>query len=106
AVMLTYNAHMLTFDRNNGELLWETEMADWHQNYNGTSAPLIVDNLAISGTAGGDEGVRGFVAAYDITTGKEVWRFWTGPNPGEAGSATWQGKLTDDRGGGAWRSGT
>ncbi len=39
-------------------------MADWHLNYNGTSAPLIVGNLVISGTAGGDEGVRGFVAAY------------------------------------------
>ena len=52
-------------NRFNGELLWETEMADWHQNYNGTSAPLTVGNLVISGTAGGDEGVRGFVAAYD-----------------------------------------
>src|SRR5207249_4390910 len=71
-VMLTDNAHMIAFDRNNGEQLWETEMADWHQNYNGTSAPLIVGNLAISGTAGGDEGVRGFVAAYDIATGKEI----------------------------------
>src|SRR5581483_2211006 len=63
--MLTDNAHMISLDRSNGELLWETEMADWRQNYNGTSAPLAVGNLVISGTAGGDEGVRGFVAAFD-----------------------------------------
>jgi len=104
--MLTDNAHMVAFDRNNGELLWETEMADWHQNYNGTSAPLVVGNLVISGTAGGDEGVRGFVAAYDTSTGKEVWRFWTVPNPGEPGSETWQGKQTDHRGGASWMTGT
>ena len=77
--MLTDNAHIIALNRFNGELLWETEMADWHQNYNGTSAPLAVGNLVISGTAGGDEGVRGFVAAYDQTTGNEVWRFWTVP---------------------------
>jgi alcohol dehydrogenase (cytochrome c) len=104
--MLTDNAHMVAFDRNNGEMLWETEMADWHQNYNGTSAPLVVGNLVISGTAGGDEGVRGFVAAYDVTTGKEAWRFWTVPNPGEPGSETWQGKQTEHRGGASWMTGT
>src|SRR5438034_6344606 len=104
--MLTDNAHMISIDRFNGDLLWETEMADWHQNYNGTSAPLVVGNLVVSGTAGGDEGVRGFVAAYDMMTGKEVWRFWTVPNPGEPGSETWQGKQTEHRGGASWMTGT
>jgi alcohol dehydrogenase (cytochrome c) len=104
--MLTDNAHMISMDRNNGEFLWETEMADWHQNYNGTSAPLVVGNLVISGTAGGDEGVRGFVAAYDAASGKEVWRFWTVPNPGEPGSETWQGKQIEHRGGASWMTGT
>ena len=104
--MLTDNAHMISLDRRHGELLWDTEMADWRQNYNGTSAPLTVGNLVISGTAGGDEGVRGFVAAYDQSTGKEVWRFWTVPNPGEPGSETWQGKQTEHRGGASWMTGT
>jgi len=104
--MLTDNAHIMALSRANGELLWETELADWHQNYNGTSAPLTVGNLVITGTAGGDEGVRGFVAAYDQSTGKEVWRFWTVPNAGEPGSETWKGKLTEHRAGATWITGS
>jgi alcohol dehydrogenase (cytochrome c) len=104
--LLSDNAHLLALNRFNGELLWETEMADWRLNYNGTSAPLAVGNLVISGTAGGDEGVRGFVAAYDQATGKEVWRFWTVPLPGEPGSETWKGKDLEHRSGATWMTGT
>ena len=104
--LLTDHAHMIALNRSTGELLWDTEMADWRENYNGTSAPLVVGKLVISGTAGGDEGVRGFVAAYETATGKEAWRFWTVPKPGEPGSETWQGTLTDHRGGAAWMTGT
>jgi alcohol dehydrogenase (cytochrome c) len=104
--LLTDNAHLIAINRSTGELLWEIEMADWRENYNGTSAPLVVGNLVVSGTAGGDEGVRGFVAAYDAATGKEAWRFWTVPNPGERGSETWQGRQTEHRGGASWMTGT
>ncbi|HUI78548.1 MAG TPA: PQQ-binding-like beta-propeller repeat protein [Bryobacteraceae bacterium] len=104
--MLTDNAHMLALNRFNGELLWETEMADWHLNYNGTSAPLTVRSLVISGTAGGDEGARGFVAAFEQSTGKEVWRFWTVPKPGEPGSETWKAKALDHPSGATWMTGT
>jgi alcohol dehydrogenase (cytochrome c) len=104
--MLSDNAHLMALDRFNGELLWETEMADWHQNYNGTSAPLVVGNLVISGTAGGDEGVRGFVAAFDQATGKEVWRFWTVPKAGEPGSETWTAKALDHPSGATWMTGS
>ncbi len=107
--LLTDNAHLIALDRTNGELLWETEMADWRQNYNGTSAPLIAGGLVISGTAGGDEGVRGFVAAYDQATGKEVWRFWTVPVPGQPGAEevadTWRGNELH-RSGATWITGT
>jgi alcohol dehydrogenase (cytochrome c) len=104
--MLSDNAHILSMNRFNGELLWDTEMADWHQNYNATSAPLVVGNLVITGTAGGDEGARGFVAAYEAATGKEVWRFWTIPKPGEPGSETWQGKSWEHGSAATWMTGS
>jgi alcohol dehydrogenase (cytochrome c) len=104
--MVTDHAHLIALDRTTGALRWDTEMADWRQNYNATGAPLPVGNLVVTGTSGGDEGVRGFLAAFDQATGKEVWRFWTVPKRGEPGSETWQGKGLDHPGGTTWLTGT
>jgi alcohol dehydrogenase (cytochrome c) len=104
--MVTDHAHLIALNRATGALVWETEMADWRQNYNATVAPLPVGNLVIAGTSGGDEGVRGFLAAYDQTSGKEVWRFWTVPLPGEPGSETWQGGGIAHPGATTWLTGT
>ena len=103
--MVTDHAHLLALNRFTGELLWDTEMADWRQNYNATSAPLIVGDFVVAGTAGGEQGVRGFLAAYDQTTGKEAWRFWTVPKPGEPGSETWKGAGIEQPGGTTWMTG-
>ena len=70
--MVTDNAHIIALNRFTGDLLWETEMADWHLNYKATSAPLIVGDLVVNGSSGGDEGVRGFLAAFDQKTGKYI----------------------------------
>jgi alcohol dehydrogenase (cytochrome c) len=104
--MTTDHAHLIALHRATGALLWETEMADWRQNYNGTGAPMVVGNLVVSGIAGGDEGVRGFVAAYDQTTGKEVWRFWAVPARGEPGAETWKGSAIDHPGAATWMTGS
>ena len=104
--MVTDHAHIIALNRSTGALVWETEMADWRQNYNATGAPLVVGNLVISGSSGGDEGVRGFLAAFDQATGKEVWRFWTVPAPGEPGSETWQGGGIAHPGATTWLTGT
>lgn len=104
--MVTDHAHIIALNRSTGALLWDTEMADWRQNYGATSAPLTVGRLVFSGTSGGDEGNRGFVAAFDQETGKEAWRFWTVPKRGEPGSETWQGKDIDHPCASAWLTGT
>jgi len=104
--MVTDHAHLVALNRFTGALLWETEMADWRQNYNATGAPLPVGRLVVTGTSGGDEGVRGFVAAFDQETGKEVWRFWTVPRRGEPKADTWQGKGIEHPGATTWLTGT
>ena len=104
--MGTDNAHLIALDRYTGALLWEATMADHKQNYFGTSAPLVVGNLVVAGIGGGDSGVRGFLSAYDVATGKEAWRFWTIPAKGEPGSETWNGKDFAHPGGSTWFTGS
>jgi alcohol dehydrogenase (cytochrome c) len=101
----TDNAHLLALNRWDGQVAWETEIADSHLNYSATSAPIVVGNLVITGTAGGEEGARGLIAAYEQATGKEAWRFWTVPAPGEQGSETWKGKGIEHGGAVAWFTG-
>ena len=104
--MNTDNAHLLCLDVRSGHLLWDIPYADWNKNYGATSAPLVVKDKVILGTSGGDDGVRGFVAAYDAETGKLAWRFWTIPAPGEFGSNSWPGDLYLHGGGTTWMPGT
>lgn len=86
------DAKMIAIDAKTGHELWVTQVADYKQQYAMTVAPIVVKDKVISGVAGGEHGVRGFLAAFDVNTGKEVWRFNTVPGPGEAGYETWLGK--------------
>jgi len=86
------DAKMIALDAKTGKELWNVQIADYKQQYAMTVAPLVVKDKVISGVAGGEHGVRGFLAAYDVNTGKEVWRFNTVPGPGEPGFETWLGK--------------
>jgi alcohol dehydrogenase (cytochrome c) len=104
--MITDNAHIIALNRFTGALEWESVMADSRQNYGATAAPLTAGNLVISGISGGDEGVRGFLAAYDQSTGKEAWRFWTVPARGEPLADTWQGKALEHGCAATWLTGT
>jgi alcohol dehydrogenase (cytochrome c) len=102
----TDNAHLLCLDARSGHLLWDVPYAEGNRNYGATSAPLVVKNKVLVGTSGGDDGVRGFLAAFDVETGKLAWRFWTIPGPGEVGSESWPGKLYLRGGGTTWMPGT
>jgi alcohol dehydrogenase (cytochrome c) len=102
----TDNAHLFCLDSRSGNLLWDVAYAEGNKNYGATSAPLIVKDKVIVGTSGGDDGVRGFVAAYEATSGKLAWRFWTIPGPGKPGSESWPGELYKHGGGTTWMPGT
>src|SRR5579883_2192451 len=104
--METDNAHLLCLDARSGHLIWDVAYADTHKNYGATSAPLIVKDKVLVGTSGGDDGVRGFVAAYNAETGKLAWRLWTIPGPGEFGSSSWPGDTYLHGGGTTWMPGT
>jgi alcohol dehydrogenase (cytochrome c) len=104
--MVTDNARLIALHRLTGQLLWDVEMADYRQNYGATSAPLVVNDLVISGVSGGDEGVRGFLAAYKASTGERVWQFWTVPAAGEPGSETWVGRAMEHGCASTWLTGT
>jgi alcohol dehydrogenase (cytochrome c) len=104
--LMTDHAHIIALNRFTGEMLWDTALEDWRKNYAASSAPLPAGDLVITGVAGGEHGANGFVSALDQETGKEVWRFWTVPKPGEPGSETWKGKDIDHGGAPTWFTGS
>jgi alcohol dehydrogenase (cytochrome c) len=104
--MGTIDGHLVAVDARNGRPLWDVAVASPEAGYAFTHAPLVVNNYVIVGTAGGEYGIRGFVAAYDARTGKEIWRFYTIPGPGEAGHETWQGDSWKRGGGSVWVTGS
>jgi alcohol dehydrogenase (cytochrome c) len=97
-IMGTLDAHLVAVDTRTGKLVWDREVIDHRLGYAITSAPLVVKDRVIIGVAGGEFGARGLIDAYDVTTGKRIWRFWTVPGPGEFGHDTWGP-------GDAWKSG-
>ena len=87
--MGTLDAHLVAIDTKSGRPIWTTKVAESKAGYSLTLAPLAVKDKVVVGVGGGEYGIRGFVAAYDARTGKEAWRFYTIPGPGEAGFETW-----------------
>jgi alcohol dehydrogenase (cytochrome c) len=83
------DATLVALDARTGTQAWATKVAENRDGYYMTLAPLIADGKVMVGASGGELGVRGFVAAYDPETGKELWRSYTVPAPGEPGSETW-----------------
>jgi alcohol dehydrogenase (cytochrome c) len=104
--MATLDAHLVAVNAHTGELVWDREVAKAQAGYAMTHAPLIVKDKVIVGTAGGEYGIRGFIAAFDAATGNEVWRFYTIPGPGEPGHETWTGDAWMHGGGSVWVTGS
>jgi len=97
----TIDAHVMALDMKTGKELWKQKYADFKEGYKGVIAPMIANGVLISGQGGGDMTTRGFVDGYDPDTGKQLWRRWTIPAPGEPGSETWPHATKPD----AWKYG-
>jgi alcohol dehydrogenase (cytochrome c) len=92
------DAHLIALDARTGSLRWDVTMADYKNGYSSTGAPLAVKDKIITGMAGGEYGVRGFIDGYDAKTGKRLWRFDTIPAKGEPGNESWAGE--------SWKTGS
>jgi alcohol dehydrogenase (cytochrome c) len=106
--MATIDGQLLAIDARTGGLVWKVAVggARPEAGYSLTVAPLVIKDKVIIGTAGGEYGVRGFLAAFDAKTGREAWRFYTIPGPGEKGNETWAGDSWKTGGGSIWVTGS
>jgi len=104
--MGTIDAHLVALDAHDGKVLWDTEVAKATSGYALTHAPLIIKDKVVMGVAGGEFGIRGFIAAFNASTGKEAWRFYTIPGKGEPGNETWAGDSWMTGGSSVWVTGS
>ena len=102
------NVHLIALHGKTGALLWDTPYGDLEKypQMSASLAPLAINGKVIVGVSGGEWGIRGYVAAMDAVSGKELWRFYTIPGPGEPGFETWGGHPIEISGGPTWMSGS
>ena len=105
----TIDGRLISLDKNTGTENWSILTIDKSRPYTITGAPRIVKGNVIIGNGGGEFGVRGYVTAYDVDSGDELWRFYTVPgNPNEPfespemeiAAKTWSGGKWWEYGGG------
>jgi alcohol dehydrogenase (cytochrome c) len=102
-----YDCHLLAIDVKTGRVKWEITIADWKKGYQLNVPPLVVRNMVILGPATNEMGANCWVAAYDISTGKEIWRFYTSPNTADDPAAkTWAGDSWKHGGSPVWNGGS
>jgi len=90
---------LVALDARTGREVWSATVENNRRGYYMSLAPLVADGKVMVGASGGELGVRGFIAAYDVDSGKPLWKTYTVPAPGEPGSETWP------KGGEQWRTG-
>lgn len=101
------DGNLVALDAQTGKEVWKTTVVDYTQGSVITAAPTIARNLVITGYGGGEYGARGAITAYDQSTGKQVWRTYTIPEPGQPGSETWpNGEGWKHGGATAWHTGS
>jgi PQQ-dependent dehydrogenase (methanol/ethanol family) len=106
---MTDDAHLLALDRRTGALLWDVDTPEGAAGqFGGTAAPLVVGDMVVTGVSGGDNGIRGFIAAYKAENGEQAWKFMTIPKPEDTGpiADTWKGTALALGGGATWMTGS
>ena len=104
--LATLDARLMALDARTGKRLWDVSAANPKEGYSFTSAPLVVGDLVLVGSAGGENPTRGFIDAYDANTGERRWRFYTIPERGKPGNETWSGDSWKTGGGAPWLTGS
>ena len=103
----TLDAHVVALDQKTGKQVWKSKIAEWKEGFSITSAPMVANGVLITGISGAEFGIRGFLDGLDPETGKQLWRLYTVPAPGEKGSETWPAGDAYLRGGGStWITGS
>ncbi len=103
-LVTTLNAHVLALDAESGNVVWDKVYGDVRAGESATVAPLVVKDMVIVGSSGGEFGVRGHADAFKLEDGEHVWRCYMVPKPGEPGSETWpaEGEAWQRGGGNCW----
>ena len=104
--MGTIDGNLIALDARTGRPIWTTPIGRPEAGYSVTVAPLVVHDKVIAGPAGGEYGIRGYLAAFDAESGKQQWIFHTVPEPGEPGHESWAGDTWMHGGGPVWTTGS
>ena len=104
--MSTMDARLVALDTKTGSVVWNAESGDPKDGYNKKAAPLVVGDKVVTGIAGGEFGIRGFLDAYDAQTGDRSWRFYTIPGPDNPDNRSWQGDSWRTGGAPTWITGS
>jgi len=100
----TADGWLLALDAMTGKLLWSRQIANSRDGYFISMPPMIVDDLVLIGPAGAEWAAKGWIAAFKLSNGDQVWKFNTVPDPGEPGANTWGSnpKVLKTGGGNVW----
>jgi alcohol dehydrogenase (cytochrome c) len=102
----TLDAHVVALDMKTGKEVWNVKSAETKDGFAMTGAPLIANGVLINGMAGAEFGSRGYLEGHDPATGKQLWRHYTIPRPGEPGADTWPDNAAVASGGSTWTTGS
>lgn len=102
-----WSDHLLAIDARTGRVKWEVKVDDWNKGYQLDVPPLVVNHEVIVGPATDDMGANCFLAAFDVHTGKQLWKTYTAPNSADDPAAkTWAGETWKHGGSPVWNSGS